>query len=127
MIDIPSSGPDDRFDFDEWMQLAARDPDAFEAKRRRLLERTIAAAPEKHRPRLQGLLWRLDRRRERSPNPMAACLEAYREMWDSVYGPDGLRDCLEHGGRPRRSPPARIIDLETGLDASRSAKRERAT
>jgi len=81
-------------DFDEWLVLASKDPDGFEAKRRMVLDAVIAQAPEERRQRLKGLQWRVDQVRGRSPNPLAACVSLSEMMWESFAGENGLVDAL---------------------------------
>ena len=83
-------------DFDEWRVLASRDPDEFEAARRKALDAVIARAPERRRQRLRGLQWRVDQVRGRSSSPMAACISLTDMMWESFAGENGLMDAL-HG------------------------------
>lgn len=98
-----------RLDFNEWMELASRDPDAFEARRREAVQELIDSSPRDRRERLRCLQWRIDRIREKSNNPMAGCLSLYGMMWDSVMGAGGLAEALNQfsGGvepaEPRRN------------------------
>ncbi len=90
-------------DFNEWMDLAHRDPAAFEARRREVVDELIDQSPKDRRERLRGLQWRIDKVRERSASPMAGCLSLYGMMWDSLAGSGGLVEQLNHfRGHPRR-------------------------
>lgn len=82
------------FDFESWRQLAQDDPEAFEARRRAEFERVIEQAPAHLQPRLRGLQWRLDMARRRHTHPLGACVDAFQEMWNMVYGPQGLLSAL---------------------------------
>ena len=82
------------FDFDAWKDLAAQDPEAFERKRRAVLDQTIADAPERMHKRLTGLQWRIDTERQLAPDPLASCIGIYEQMWSKVYDDDGLLDQL---------------------------------
>ena len=82
------------FDFDAWKDLAAQDPEAFELKRRAILDRAIADAPERMRTRLTGLQWRIDTERRLAPNPLTSCIGIYEKMWAKVYDDGGLLDQL---------------------------------
>ena len=42
-------------EFDHWAQMAVVDPDAFEARRSRLIEAFISSVPPERQPRLRGL------------------------------------------------------------------------
>ena len=79
-----------RFDFDEWTALAQFDPDAFEVRRKRMIETAIAQAPQHMQPRLHALQWRIDMERARASNPLSACIRLSNMMWKMVYGKNGL-------------------------------------
>ena len=81
-------------DLDRLTRLAAEDPEAFEAERRRLVEELIDSAPDHQRQRLRGLQWRVDTVREHAPTPMAACLRISGMMWNHVMEPGGLLDAF---------------------------------
>ena len=86
-----------RFDiaeFDHWAQLAVADPDAFEARRSRLIEAFISSVPPERQPRLRGLQWRIDQVRRSARTPLASCIRISRMMWDSVLGEGGLHEVL---------------------------------
>ncbi len=72
------------FDFGCWMRLARSDPQAFERRRREVLEAVIRQAGPARRRRLEGLQCRIDLERRRARTPMAACLRLSSMMWDSV-------------------------------------------
>lgn len=93
---------DEAFAFDQWASLARRDPGAFEAARRALLQNLIESAPLNQRRRLTGLQWQIDRERERTDNPLASCIKVSNMMWDKVLGEGGLVDNLEQlsGAKP---------------------------
>ncbi len=82
------------FDFDAWKTLAETDPEAFERKRREMIEATISQAPAQMRQRLTGLQWRIEMERSQSSNPIQSFLRIYKMMWHSVYGENGLLDAL---------------------------------
>jgi hypothetical protein len=55
--------------------LARRDPAALEALRERLTHEVIRRAPtDDARRRLEGLKFRIDMERRRTPDPLAACV-----------------------------------------------------
>jgi Protein of unknown function (DUF3135) len=86
-----------RFDiaeFDHWAKLAVADPDAFEARRSRLIEAFISSVPPERQPRLRGLQWRIDQVRRSARTPLASCIRISRMMWDSVLGEGGLHEVL---------------------------------
>lgn len=82
------------FDFDSWASLAANDPQAFEEKRVIAIQSAIDAAPARSRERLERLQWKLDRIRETSATPLAACVRMQELMWESLIGPEGLVERL---------------------------------
>lgn len=87
----------ERLDFDSWHQLARDDPDAFEALRRTYINSYISqASTDMVRTRLSRLQWRIDRERELSATPMAACIRLNAMMWDSFAGEQGLTKTLQH-------------------------------
>ncbi|MCS6787325.1 MAG: DUF3135 domain-containing protein [Thiobacillaceae bacterium] len=88
------------FDFDSWAELARRDLQAFEARRRALIERVIERAPEHLQPRLRALQWRIDQTRRRYKHPLKSCAVLQDMMWAAVLGRGGLLEALE---RLRRS------------------------
>lgn len=103
------------FDFDHWSRLAILDPEAFEARRHALIEDLIQRAPPHRQPRLRGLQWRIDRVRERSGTPLAACIRISEMMWESLLGEGGLRDsllALRDPDRLPRRPRAPVLRLE---------------
>ena len=91
-------------DFDQWAELARRDPVTFEVQRAQIIAATIRQAPVRMQRRLHSLQWKIDRIRDTSGTPMAACLRINRLMWDSVTGTDGLLTRLQ---QPASPPPAR--------------------
>ncbi len=103
--------------FDAWKELAARDPQAFEALRRQRIEEMIARAPAERRERLRGLQWRIEQARRRAPNPMAACISLSRMMWDAVYGAQGLLATLP--GFPQEPNRTRAPVVEFPSDRPR--------
>lgn len=99
------------FDFDAWSRLAAQDPEAFEMRRRMLIEQLIQSAPDTNRARLKGLQFRLDMERRRARTPLAACLRISDMMWQSLLGPEGLQASLNQlinstSESPRKSTAA---------------------
>jgi hypothetical protein len=104
-------------DFDAWAALASNDPQAFEQQRSLVIHRAIQRAPARKRLRLSRLQWRLDRIRETSRTPMAACLRMQAMMWQSVEGENGLLACLQQPSamlERRARPPVpsgRILPL----------------
>ena len=103
-------------DFDEAVELARTDPEAFEQYRRDIISLLINRAPERNRHQLRCLQWRIDQERKRASNPIDACLKLYRMMWDSLVGESGLIDTIRHAGKPRhgtqnRLPTAKVLSF----------------
>lgn len=105
-----------RFDFDAWVELARQDPQAFEEKRKNIIETAIQGAPEQQQQRLRCLQWKLDKIRETSRTPMMACLQINRLLWENVTGEHGLLNSLQHlqrseTGSQNRRKKAKVIPL----------------
>jgi len=73
----------DKLDFDHWLELAKSDPDSFEVLRSRAIDEVIGRFAESRQSHMRCVQWRIDRLRERSRNPMAACIAISGMMWDS--------------------------------------------
>ncbi|MEW5756719.1 MAG: DUF3135 domain-containing protein [Pseudomonadota bacterium] len=103
----------DLIDFDAWVELARNDPEAFEARRRNLLEEFISQAAPAQQRRLRCLQWRVDIERKRASNPMAACVRISQMMWDSFVGENGLREAINelYAREPRREKQACLISF----------------
>ncbi len=106
--------------FEQWRDLARANPALFEERRRAAIAALISSAPPKRRQRLERLQWRIDRERERHPDPLAACTHLSRMMWDSVHGQGGLvamireLDARWRGLPPRELQRASIIPFPGG-------------
>lgn len=88
------------FDFDEWVRLAQDDPDAYEDKRKEIIQQVIESTSPEIKRRMQGLQWQIDQIRSTSANPMASCLRISQMMWDSVLGDEGLLKHMEQLNSP---------------------------
>lgn len=64
-------------------QLARDDPAAYEALRRELIDSFIASAPERVRPRLRGIQFRVDHVRQMSRSTLGSTVKIYELMWES--------------------------------------------
>lgn len=84
-----------QMDFDDWLQLAMNDPDAFETARTAAIQSFLSSKPAHSRQRLTGLQWRIDMIRNRSKTPMAACQAIYSMMWDKLAGDHGMLESLK--------------------------------
>ena len=114
-----------KFDFDEWRQLAETDPEAFELRRQQAIESLITATPDNRQQRLRGLQWRVDMERRKARDPLMSCRTVFGMMWNSVYGDNGLLQALNDlpASRLRKlSPPerptARVLAFETTEEQS---------
>jgi hypothetical protein len=90
MSDPSTRNPAD-FAFEDWQNLYATDPEAFERRRREALDAVIQSAPAGMQQRLRGLQFRIDLERTQAGSGLAACLKAHSIMWDSLFR---LRDAL---------------------------------
>ncbi len=82
------------FDFDQWKDLAALDPEQFEVERSRIINEVIERAPVDRQRRLRGMQWRIDSERRLTNNAMVSCINIYQQMWNRVYEKEGLLDQL---------------------------------
>jgi len=87
-------------DFDHWFALSKKNPDVFEVRREACIEALILSAPISQQPRLRGLQWQIDLKRQRAKNPMAACMAISNMMWDQVLGEGGLLERLRQTSNP---------------------------
>ncbi len=92
-----------QFDFDSWRSLAESDAEAFEQRRRDLLQAEIELAPASLRPRLRGLQWQIDMARRRCKTPALASARLFEMMWEQVYGENGFLDVLTNVKAPAGS------------------------
>jgi hypothetical protein len=112
-----------QFDFDAWADLARKDPQAFEVKRKLLLERAIMKAAPERRQRLRCLQWKLDRIRDLASTPLSACLQINQLLWENICSDHGLLRSLERltdlGGTARvPRQRAKVLKFQPGAPAS---------
>ncbi len=81
-------------DFDAWSALAADDPGRFEQRRSELIGEVIGLTAAERQQRLKCLQWRIDKIRQTSHTPLAACIKLSKMMHDSVLGKGGLQERL---------------------------------
>ncbi len=79
-------------DFDKWTKLEKSDPEQFEKERKRVIEEFIQGAAKPYQEKLRRLQLRIDAVRERSGNPLSACINISEMMTESVYKEGGLLD-----------------------------------
>ncbi len=112
MKDIDNSQPEIEFDFDYWMELAKKDPAAFEKQKKQLIQEAIDKAPKRMQNRLNGLQWSIDSRVKTAKNPMDACVKIYQMMMDSVYEEGGLLEALNMSVHEvRASSPKNVVQM----------------
>ena len=90
-------------DFDDAMELAKNDPEAFEQYRLDAIEALITSVTWKNQQNLRRLQWRIEQERKRAPDPAAACVKIYQMMWDSFIGNYGFVDVICNGNYPSRN------------------------
>lgn len=73
-----------KFDFDMWSELSQKDPEAFEALRKKAVNEFITSVDEQKQQRLRCLQWKVDKVREKQKTPLAACVAISDMMWDSL-------------------------------------------
>lgn len=108
-----------KFDFDEWAELARSDPQLFEKRRRQAVGQVIASAPRAQQPRLRGLQWRVDIIRKKYKDPRVSTHRIFSLMWESVYGTNGLLDALhlKDMSVDSRQKPASILRFDRSRKA----------
>jgi len=73
-----------KFEFDAWVKLSQKDPEAFEAMREAQINKFIDGCDEEKQQRLRCLQWKIDIVRNKSDSPLAACVAISDMMWDSL-------------------------------------------
>lgn len=71
-------------DFNEWKELAKKDPKLFELRRKQVIKKLINELPADNRL-LEGLQFRLDMERRRSGDYMSSCLRIYEIMMEHYH------------------------------------------
>lgn len=91
--------------FDELMKLAQQDPNKLETLRQAWVEETIASAPDNFQRRLRGLQFQIDMEREKSSNPISACVRISQMMHE------GLANLREAINKPEDKQPQQDNNL----------------
>lgn len=105
-------------DFEEWSRLAQTDPERFEWLRNRVLDLCITRASRTRQPRLRGLQWRINQIRDKSSNPLAACISISDMMWSTFSDlGDAYRDPDQLRRRPRANKATVLPFQPTGPEA----------
>ena len=84
------------FDFDEWKELHANDPEAFEEKRIEWLTHCIVDSPQQYHKRLNGIMFRVNAIRQIEKNPMQTCIKVSSMMMDSLNDMRSFLSELNH-------------------------------
>ena len=106
---------EEQFEFEALASLAQNDPAAFELKRQQMIDKLIEGAPEDLRQRLRSFQWRIDMERQRSANPLQACIRLSNMMWDLIYADRGFLWSLQAMSDPRgliNDVPAALASAE---------------
>ena len=64
-------------------ELARENPQAYEDLRREMIDRFIESAPERLKPRLSGIQFRVDCVRGSSRSALGATVRVYQMMWET--------------------------------------------
>lgn len=80
-------------DFDTLMELAEKDPAAFDQLKAEAVEETISSASESNQHRLRGLQWQVDVELQKAKTPMEGCVKVSEMMHDKLWE---LRVALEN-------------------------------
>lgn len=70
------------FDFDQWSELARRNPQEFDRRRLAAIEESMKDSCRQRS--LRGLQWRIDSERQLAHTPLKACVKISAMMWDSL-------------------------------------------
>jgi len=98
-------------DFDLWCELARNDPEAFERKRRQVVEAVIDDMPATRQIRMRRLQWRIERVCARADNPIAASMALSSMMWDSLICQRDLLTSFSAGYGTADLPTAQVLPL----------------
>jgi hypothetical protein len=101
----------ERFDFNEWKELSETDPEAFEVRRRKVIEAEIRLAPARQQQRLRRLQWKIDLVRQRYKHPLVSSAKLFEMMWQKVYGENGLLEALNTPQRRAGGSPSATAEV----------------
>jgi len=82
VLDVPVNFED--FTFDEWCQLHQSDPGRFEALRLKMLNDLIDSAPEESKPRLRGLMFKMEGESRRCKSQLGYNLRLSSMMMEMI-------------------------------------------
>lgn len=104
----------DELNFDQLVELAAKDPIAFEAYRTEQIEATISSADANNQRRLRGLQFQVDAQRSLQGNAMSSCVKVYEMMQESLSSLNDLLQDYSKGTTSTASPeaiPAKVLSF----------------
>jgi hypothetical protein len=114
-MDIPDDL--DNYSFDQWCHLHESDPQRFDVCRLKILNDLIDSAPEDSRPRLRGLMFRMEGESRRSGSRLGYSLrlssmmmEMLDEMREQMYLLCAA-DVSELQDRPEQPASAEVIPI----------------
>ena len=112
---------DDTFDFDEWVDIYKNDPEAFERRRAEWIQQYIESAPSHLRPRLRGLMFRVDAERRLARNPIDACVRISNMMWEKFTEMQRELGCTKEKPTALSTRPmAPVLPFRRGAQRSRT-------
>ena len=90
-------------DFDDWVNLALSDPDAFEALRESKISAYLEKVSDSRKQRMRCLQWKIDKIREKNKDSaLAACYTISELMWETF---DHLRNVLHSSEAVQENHP----------------------
>ena len=107
----------DDFDFDEWKELAEKDPAAFEQKRAEAIDKLLAKTPKEYRQKLTHLRWKIDAVRKKHSSPQGAMIESYQMLMDMLCGEGGFVDVIN--GKPSKKNSEENITTDNVVSINR--------
>ncbi|MFN4328126.1 MAG: DUF3135 domain-containing protein [Limnobacter sp.] len=71
------------FDFNEWANLHAVDPEAFDARKDAVLAQLVERTAPENRLGMEQALFRIRMNQERAKSPLQSAMQANKLMWES--------------------------------------------
>lgn len=73
------------FDFNYWLELAKKNPQAFEKERQQVVDKYINGIKDTEiQERMRCLQWKIDTERKLAKTPMDSAVRIYDMMWESL-------------------------------------------
>ena len=113
----------EQFTFDQWCRLHQQDSRRFDRYRLKLLHDLIAAAPPASRPRLQGLMFKMEGESRRCKNPLHYNLRLSAMMMEML---DEMRQQLARLCAPAAADADAQAGDRRGADVIPFARRDDA-